>query len=86
MAMREAALDAYLSERGAQERSRMVDIVRASADVHARWDAIVLDGERHVLGMPGYRDAITPEDSRAIQAYVVSRARATLGQQAASAE
>jgi mono/diheme cytochrome c family protein len=43
--------------------------------VHQRWDAIVLDGERKALGMPGFASALTPEDSHAVHAYVVSRAR-----------
>ncbi|UCG73908.1 MAG: PQQ-dependent dehydrogenase, methanol/ethanol family [Chromatiales bacterium] len=51
------------------------DLRRSSRAVHERWDAIVLDGERKSLGMPGFAAAITPEDSRAIHAYVVSRAR-----------
>ncbi len=54
------------------------DLRYADASVHARWDAIVLDGERRTQGMPAYRGVISPADSRAIQAYVVSRARATL--------
>jgi len=51
------------------------DLRRSSRAVHERWDAIVLEGERKALGMPGFAAAITPEDSRAIHAYVVSRAR-----------
>ncbi|MDJ0928541.1 MAG: PQQ-dependent dehydrogenase, methanol/ethanol family [Gammaproteobacteria bacterium] len=54
------------------------DLRYSTKAVHERWDAIVLDGERHALGMAAYRDAISAEDSRAIHAYVVSRARATL--------
>ena len=53
----------------------MPDLRRSSRAVHERWDAIVLEGERKALGMPGFAAAITPEDSRAIHAYVVSRAR-----------
>ena len=51
------------------------DLRRSSRAVHDRWDAIVLEGERKALGMPGFAAAITPEDSHAIHAYVVSRAR-----------
>ena len=50
------------------------DLRRSSRAVHDRWDAIVLDGERKSAGMPGFAAAITPEDSRAIHAYVISRA------------
>jgi PQQ-dependent dehydrogenase (methanol/ethanol family) len=51
------------------------DLRRSPLAVHERWDAIVLDGERKAAGMPGFAGAIAPEDSRAIHAYVISRAR-----------
>jgi mono/diheme cytochrome c family protein len=39
--------------------------------------AIVLDGARESRGMPSFKDLITREQVRAIQAYVLSRAAAT---------
>ena len=53
----------------------MPDLRLSSAAVHERWDSIVLDGERKALGMPGFKDAITAEESHAAHAYVISRAK-----------
>ena len=53
----------------------MPDLRLASAAVHERWDAIVLEGERKALGMPGFKDALSVQESHAVHAYVVSRAQ-----------
>jgi quinohemoprotein ethanol dehydrogenase len=41
---------------------------------------IVLGGKRATLGMPSFRKILNSEQVRAIQAYIVSRARASTGQ------
>ena len=38
------------------------------------WDAIVLEGLRKEQGMPGFGDYLSPEDSHALQAYVIAQA------------
>ena len=54
--------------------SALPDLRYASAATHARFDAIVLAGERRLLGMPSFGDLLTAPQARAIQAYVLSRA------------
>ncbi len=49
------------------------DLRTASAQTHEQWDAIVLGGIRTHKGMPSFADALSPEDSRAIQAYALDR-------------
>ena len=50
------------------------DLKTASAATHAQWDDIVRGGLRSFAGMPGFADALSEEDARAIQAYVLDRA------------
>ncbi len=48
---------------------------------HEEWDPVVLEGTRAAAGMPGFAAAgMSPEDSRALQAYVVDRAWAAYEQ------
>jgi PQQ-dependent dehydrogenase (methanol/ethanol family) len=51
------------------------DLRFASAEVHAQWIDIVLGGTRADKGMASFADALTPEQARDVQAYVISRAR-----------
>ena len=51
------------------------DLRYASDLTHATWDGIVLGGLRRDKGMPAFSGILTPEDSAAIQAFVVSEAR-----------
>ena len=57
---------------------------------HEEWDPVVLEGTRAAAGMPGFAAAgMSPEDSRALQAYVVDRAWAAYeqtGDEATSAD
>ncbi len=54
--------------------SALPDLRYATAETHKRFEAIVLRGERQLLGMPSFGDLISAEQARAIQAYVLSRA------------
>lgn len=50
------------------------DLRYASAEVHHQFLGIVLGGARESRGMPSFRDLLTENQVRAIQAYVLSRA------------
>ena len=52
------------------------DLRYASKAVHDQFEAIVLGGARSRLGMPSFRDLLNAEQVRAIQAYILSRAKA----------
>jgi quinohemoprotein ethanol dehydrogenase len=56
--------------------SGVPDLRYATAQVHQQFAAIVLDGARESRGMPSFKDLLTREQARAIQAYVLSRAAA----------
>jgi glucose dehydrogenase/cytochrome c553 len=51
------------------------DLRYTTAEIHAQFEAIVRGGARAQLGMPAFADRLTSEDVRAIQAYVLARAR-----------
>ena len=53
------------------------DLRYATAQVHHEFAAIVLDGARESRGMPSFTGLLTPDQVRAIQTYVLSRAAAT---------
>ena len=53
------------------------DLRFATAATHARFESIVLRGERRALGMPAFDDVLSPVQVRAIQAFVLSRAAET---------
>jgi quinohemoprotein ethanol dehydrogenase len=53
------------------------DLRYASAETHRQFEAIVLGGARESRGMPSFKDALRPEQLRAIQTYVLSRAAAS---------
>ena len=50
------------------------DLRYLTKDKHAAWEAIVLGGAYQHKGMLSYKDALSAEDSEAIQAYVIDRA------------
>ena len=52
------------------------DLRYSTAEVHAQLDSIVLGGARKALGMPWFGDKLDHAKLRAIQAYVISQARA----------
>jgi len=56
------------------------DLRYADAQVYEQWDAIVLGGSREDRGMPGFSDILGVEESQAVKAYVIGRARALLAQ------
>jgi quinohemoprotein ethanol dehydrogenase len=53
------------------------DLRYASAEVHQQFQMIVIGGARESRGMPSFADLLTPNQVRAIQAYVLSRAAAS---------
>jgi len=55
------------------------DLRYATAEVHGQFQDIVRGGLRAPLGMPAFDDRLSEEDVRAIQAYVLERARQSAG-------
>jgi quinohemoprotein ethanol dehydrogenase len=53
------------------------DLRYATAQVHQQFASIVLGGARESRGMPSFRDLLTRDQARTIQAYVLSRAAAS---------
>jgi quinohemoprotein ethanol dehydrogenase len=51
------------------------DLRYSTRQVHEQFEAIVLGGARATLGMPPFSDLLKPDQVKAIQAYVLSRAR-----------
>ena len=51
------------------------DLRYATAEVHRDFEAIVLGGARAPLGMPSFGDLISQAQAKAIQAYILDRAR-----------
>ena len=51
------------------------DLRYATKEVHEQFEAIVIGGARAPLGMPSFKDLLTRDQVRAIQAYILSRAR-----------
>ena len=60
---------------GAVGGGSVPDLRYASEAVHQRFNQIVLEGEREPLGMPSFGDRLTTEDTRKIQAFILSAAR-----------
>jgi quinohemoprotein ethanol dehydrogenase len=56
--------------------SGIPDLRYSTAQVHQQFAAIVLDGARESRGMPSFKGLLTPEQVRAVQAYVLTRAAA----------
>jgi len=57
-------------------RGPLPDLAHATTQVHEQLEAIVLGGQREALGMPSFAGLISPEQLRAIQAFILSRAAA----------
>lgn len=55
------------------------DLKTASAETHNAWNAIVRGGIRTHKGMPSFANSVSPEEARAVQAYVLDRAWHTSG-------
>jgi mono/diheme cytochrome c family protein len=51
------------------------DLRYSTRQVHEQFEAIVLGGARATLGMPPFKDLLKPDQVKAIQAYVLSRAK-----------
>jgi len=59
---------------GAHSSGLYPDLRHASRAVHAGWNDVVLGGTRASMGMASFADVLSPEESLAIQAYVIERA------------
>ncbi len=55
------------------------DLRRSAAGTHAAWDAIVRDGARQALGMPGFGGLLRQDEIDSVHAYVIERARELAG-------
>ncbi|MEM7101050.1 MAG: PQQ-dependent dehydrogenase, methanol/ethanol family [Pseudomonadota bacterium] len=56
----------------------IVNLMYATAETHDFWDAIVIGGAYTQKGMPNFAHAFTPEDSQAVRAYVIERAKGVI--------
>jgi quinohemoprotein ethanol dehydrogenase len=56
--------------------SGVPDLRYATASTHHQFESIVLGGARQQGGMPSFKDALKPDQVRAIQAYILSCAAA----------
>jgi len=61
---------------GVVSGSSIPDLRYATAETHGQFQSIVLGGARESRGMPSFKDALQPNQVRAIQAYVLSQAAA----------
>jgi quinohemoprotein ethanol dehydrogenase len=59
---------------GERARGGVKDIRFLTTQVHAQFNAIVLDGVRKDKGMVGFKDILKPADADAIHAYLIARA------------
>jgi quinohemoprotein ethanol dehydrogenase len=57
--------------RGEARLSSYPDLFRLSADVHARFDAIVRGGALAPAGMASFADVLSEADARALHSYLV---------------
>jgi glucose dehydrogenase len=62
---------------GVVSSSGVPDLRYASAATHHQFESIVLGGARRQMGMPSFKDALQPDQVRAIEAYILSRASET---------
>ncbi len=56
----------------------IVNLMYSGAETHAIWDAIVVGGAYAQKGMPSFSHALSVEDSQAVRAYVVERAKTVI--------
>jgi len=61
---------------GVVSSSGVPDLRYSSAATHHAFESIVLGGAYQQMGMPSFKDALKPDQVRAIEAYVLSRAAA----------
>ncbi|MGB5257879.1 MAG: PQQ-dependent dehydrogenase, methanol/ethanol family [Woeseiaceae bacterium] len=71
---------------GAVSGGVLPDLRRLTREKHAIWDEIVLRGALRDIGMPAFGQILSEQDSRAIQAFVIERARFAYDAQAAAAD
>ena len=61
---------------GVVSGSSVPDLRYATAETHHQFESIVLGGAREQRGMPSFKDVLNPDQARAIQAFILSRAEA----------
>ena len=59
---------------GAQSGGLLPDLRRSERQVHEKWGPIVLGGSIENRGMPSFADVLSPADSKAVHAYVITQA------------
>jgi PQQ-dependent dehydrogenase (methanol/ethanol family) len=59
---------------GAISGGSVPDLRMMTAETHAQFEAIVLEGIRGSRGMVAFADLLSPDDARAVHAYVIKRA------------
>jgi hypothetical protein len=59
---------------GVVSSSGVPDLRYSSAATHHAFESIVWEGAYQQMGMPSFKDALKPDQVRAIEAYVLSRA------------
>ncbi len=69
---------------GAVAGASIPDLRYASAQTHQQFAAITLAGTRESRGMPSFKDALKPDQVRAIQAYVLAQSAAAAAAAAAT--
>jgi mono/diheme cytochrome c family protein len=52
--------------------AQLPDLRYATAEVHETLESFVLEGAREPLGMPSFKELLTPEQLKMIQAYVLA--------------
>jgi quinohemoprotein ethanol dehydrogenase len=70
----------------AQHRSITPDLRRMQAGIHAAFESIVLGGALVPRGMPRWDDVLTPDDARAIHAYLIDQQARTRADEVAKRE
>lgn len=60
---------------GAVSGGVLPDLRRLTKEKHEIWDAIVVDGALRDIGMPAFGQILSKEDSAAVHAFVIERAR-----------
>ena len=75
----------YCHGAGVVSGSGIPDLRYTTAETHHQFQSIVLEGARESRGMPSFKDALKPDEVRAIQAYVLSRAAASANPPSAKA-
>lgn len=64
--------------------STIRDLRYLTKEGHAQWNDVVLGGSRKILGMPSFKEWLSEEESRALQAFVIEQANKAWAEEQAS--